>query len=60
MIPFERFPSVSQANIFLVELFLGVKIIPCWFASLWNGASLDDIAFQNRLELPASFYPYPV
>lgn len=60
LMPFERFPSISQANILLMELFLGEKIIPRWFASLWNGASLDDVALQNRLELAASFSPFPL
>lgn len=52
LMPFEHFPSVSQAYIFLMELFMGMKIIP----HLWNGASLDDVALQNRLGL-ASFSP---
>lgn len=26
--PLEHFPSVSQAYVFLMELFLGMKIIP--------------------------------
>lgn len=34
LMPFQHFPCVSQACIFFMELFLGMKIIPQQFASL--------------------------